>query len=147
MNITCQNYNETHYLLPAYLLQNCSLYYQQNHLNPDSIETSTVISEKNPDFCINIERTCAEYRTAFFVNIICICFPFLVFYIMGSRELWTRLKRIETHLTSSYAKRLLAVIYWPLTVVFAPFFILYIAIRQLIYKFQHLKATRKNKYR
>ena len=66
---------------------------------------------------------------------------------MGSRELWTKFKRIENHLTSSYAKTFLEVIYWPMTLIFAPFFILYIAIRQLIYKFQHLKATRKNKYR
>ena len=34
-----------------------------------------------------------------------------------------------------------------MTLICAPFFILYMAVRQLIFKFQHLKAKRKNKVR
>ena len=114
------------------------------------METSTfVIKEEllpNPD-CTNIQRTPEEYRTAFFVNIICICFPFLVFYLMGSRVLWQKFQRFENNFPNHFAKIMLRIIYGFLTVIFAPFFILYVAVRQLIYKFQHLRATRKNKVR
>ena len=50
--------------------------------NLDFADTSTTLYmdledfTENPD-CSNIQRTPEEYRTAFFVNIICICFPFL----------------------------------------------------------------------
>ena len=126
-------------------------YYQQ-WKNPEfaKISTSFISQEdlllENPD-CSNIQRTPEEYRTAFFVNIICICFPFLVFYLMGSRVLWQKFQRFEDNFSNHFAKIMLRIIYGFLTVIFAPFFILYVAVRQLIYKFQHLRATRKNKVR
>ena len=151
LTFLCQNYNESHYLLPGYLLKQCSklLLIQSN---PDFAEISPTLFmdledfTENPD-CSNIQRTPEEYRTAFFVNIICICFPFLVFYLMGSRVLWQKFQRFENNFPNHFAKIMLRIIYGLLTVIFAPFFILYVAVRQLIYKFQHLRATRKNKVR
>ena len=74
---------------------------------------------------------------AFIVNIFCIGLPIFVFWTMCSRELWIYMRE----------KTLLKILFWPLSLLCAPFFILYIASKHVMYKFLHRRAKKKNKYR
>lgn len=75
---------------------------------------------------------------------------------MCSREMWDKLigfehRVLEHKLLSSkslsMAKLALRIMLWPMALVCAPFYILIVAAKQVIFKFQHRRAKRKNKYR
>ena len=90
MNDICQKFNQTHFISSGELLKKCYKIWLQQQL--DSLRSQQFNQSEN---CIDIQRTSEEYRTAFFVNIICISLPVLVFYIMCSRELWDKLRQME----------------------------------------------------
>ena len=141
----CQS-NGTHVLVPTESFKKCWLQWQLEKMKEHSLQNV------DREHCVDITRNAEEYRTAFFFNIICISLPILVFYVMCFKEMWTYLHYFEYENKSSgkYSPTFvwtLKILFWPCTVLFAPFYILYIAVRQVIFKFQHRRATRKNKYR
>ena len=119
-------------LLNAYLY-NCSKYLNFEK-GPIANFPNVNLTENQ---CFPIKRDPEEYRTAFIVNIICITWPYFIFWTMCSRELWIHM---QGHV-------ILKILFWPLSILCAPFFIIYIAFKQVIYKFLHKRAKRKNKYR
>ena len=129
-------YNSSHIILNSNLLYNCSKYFKNVKKDPHHHDFSKInlVTENQ---CSPIKRDPAEYRTAFIVNIICITWPYFIFWTMCSRELWSHM---QGHV-------ILKILFWPLSILCAPFFIIYIAFKQVIYKFLHKRAKRKNKYR
>jgi hypothetical protein len=95
----------------------------------------------SPDLeCADIVRESPEYRTAFIVNILCIAVPLFIFYVMCAREFLVRLQKLEKRMRSKISSDFLFFllkgigrILWlcPLSVICAPFFIIYIPIRQV----------------
>ena len=110
--------NETHVLIPANAMQKCAKFFKR--------QKPTMAPTANQQ-CLPIARNPEEFRTAFLVNIICISLPIFVFWTMCSRELWLHLKD----------KPKLKYLFWPLSLICSPFFILYIAFKQVIFKFLH----------
>ena len=101
------------------------------------------------DMCRDFERTSSEYKIAFYTNITCVVLPILISYAICVWELKCILSRnFQWYSHMKPWKR-----FFPWTgllligIPFAPFFILYVAIRHVIFKFQHQKAIRKNEVR
>ncbi len=168
--------NSSHLIVPKDFKptsnSNCSLLLW-NLVKSTAATTSTTMDDKNnnfmtsgdlglgpsaADFCIDITRTSNEYRTAFFVNIVCIALPICIFYFMCARELQQNVKSFEARCfrglastDDSLAVTLLRVLLWaffiPASIICAPFFVLFVAAKQVYYKFQHRRAKRKNKFR
>lgn len=96
----------------------------------------------SPDLeCADIVRESPEYRTAFIVNILCIAVPLFIFYVMCAREFLIRLRKLENRMRKKinsdclfFLIKGMGRILWlcPLSVICAPFFIIYIPIRQVI---------------
>ena len=98
------------------------------------------LSEASGEGCSDIIRQPNEFRTAFITNLCCIAVPLVIFYVMCARELLVWLQKLEkrfNHRIQSQALFLfvqgLGRVLWlcPVSVVCAPFFILYIAVRQV----------------
>ena len=141
----CPN-NGTHVLVPTESFKKCWLQWQLEKMKEHSLQNV------DREYCVDITRNAEEYRTAFITNIICISLPILVFYVMCFKEMrtWLHYFEYENKSSGKYSQACvwtLKILFWPCTVLFAPFYILYIAFRQVIFKFQHRRATRKNKYR
>ena len=90
--------------------------------------------------CADITRQPDEYRTAFFTNLTCIAVPLLIFYVMCARELLVRLVKLEDRVKEQISNDWLFVVVkmtgrflWLVLVspLCCPFFILYIAVRQV----------------
>ena len=128
--------NSSHVIINSNLLYNCSKYLKFLEKGRPIVDFSNV-NLVTKSLCLPIKRDPEEYRTAFIVNIICITWPYLIFWTMCSRELWIHM---QGHV-------ILKILFWPLSILCAPFFIIYIAFKQVIYKFLHKRAKRKNKYR
>jgi hypothetical protein len=98
--------------------------------------------------CADISRQPDEYRTAFFTNLTCIAVPLLIFYVMCARELLVRLCKLEDQVKERISNECLFVfvkmigrILWLVLVspLCCPFFILYIAVRQVKFYFHSIK--------
>ena len=101
------------------------------------------------DQCVDIERTSDEYYTAFITNILCLTVPLVISYAFG---VWELLSIIDKYLmTIKELEVYLKVVIWLSVILigipFAPFFILYVAVRNVIFKYQHQSAVRKSKVR
>ena len=101
------------------------------------ISTTTVkTSLYRGDECTDIKRTPEEYRTAFIVNVICMCSALMVSYVMCARELIVHSLNFirKHHWHTKLSGRWLAIVkmiiaglcVFPTGVVLSPFFILYI---------------------
>lgn len=104
--------------------------------------------------CHDIQRTPAEYTTAFVTNVACICIPLVIFYCTCARELLPYFQLLGTYLSNKFEVcpnqlvNILVLCLWTLTsLLCAPFFILYVAARNVYYKFRHRRATKKNLFR
>ena len=140
--------NETHAVVP----KNLSIYLCLKHLvlgsgsSPDQADELEIFNSTVAG-CVDIQRTSEEFRTAFWDNVICIALPIVVFYIMCFQQLWVELKRLEHRRSGSQFILLLRIFYVPLGILCAPFFIIYVAVRQLVFKFYHSKAKTKKQFR
>eukprot|EP00095_Tigriopus_kingsejongensis_P004696 maker-scaffold276_size226481-snap-gene-0.17 protein:Tk04696 transcript:maker-scaffold276_size226481-snap-gene-0.17-mRNA-1 annotation:"hypothetical protein" len=104
--------------------------------------------------CHDIDRTPEEFTTAFVTNLTCLCIPLVIFLCMCSRELWPYFQILVQYLNRKWPRipkrgiEVLAYIMWmTCSTLCAPFFILYVAFRNVYYKFRHQRATRKNLFR
>lgn len=140
-------------------------YYRQSTFNqpddyvklPKCLSNQTAnanCTDYRPETCIDIDRTPHEYRAAFIANVVCLSSPLLVFYCMCSRELLPYVQFAVQKLSHERGKCyecVLNFLFYPLWVLVsvpcAPFFILYVAVRNVVYKFRHRRAKKKNIYR
>jgi hypothetical protein len=103
--------------------------------------------------CADIVRSPEEYLTAFIVNLVCIALPLISFFCMCARELLPSFKTFIEKCSSKFPfQSIFAVIFglfvypvWILVAfVCAPFFIIFVAARNVYYKYKHRRAKRKN---
>jgi hypothetical protein len=122
--------------IPENLFENCS------DLLRTFVDEQTLFSSNQG--CADIVRQPNEYRTAFFTNLGCIAVPLVIFYVMCARELLVRLVKLEDRIKGRIENpalflfvKVLGRILWlcPISVICAPFYVLYIAIRQVNHSF------------
>ena len=98
------------------------------------------VTEASGEGCSDITRQPNEFRTAFITNLCCIAVPLVIFYVMCARELLVWLIKVENQVKARIQSPALFLfvkglgrILWlcPVSVICAPFFILYVAVRQV----------------
>ncbi len=97
--------------------------------------------------CYDIRRTPHEFRIALVTNIVCICLPIAIFYAMCARELLPFVHQFLRRHNSMVGAAVAYPLWILLALVCAPFFILYVAARQVYYRFRHRRAKHKNLFR
>lgn len=105
--------------------------------------------------CTDIERTPNEYRIALIVNVTCIILPLVIFFFMCARELLPAIQKLDKWCNKNCSPALyyvavplpLYALWLVVSVLCAPFFILYVAARHVYFKFRHRRAIRKNLFR
>ena len=105
--------------------------------------------------CTDYELTPDEYRTAFLSNISFILLPLLIFWSMCAREMLPSVQSWDRMISAKVPKCIyfltVPILLYPMwliiSFVFAHFFILFVATRQVYYKFRHQRAKRKNMFR
>lgn len=113
--------------------------------------TNTVINDTD---CQDIIRTPSDYQTAFVANLGFLCLPLIILFAMCALEMYPEVKEFDLKMSEKLPKILLIILrihLYPmwliLAFVFAPFFILFVAGRQVYFKFRHRRATKKNVFR
>ncbi len=110
-------------------------------LDPDQVD------EVGKFGCYDIRRTPHEFQTALVMNITCICLPLFIFFAMCARELLPLLHHLQDRCSGILGVLLTYSSWILLALVCAPFFILYVAVSQVYYRFRHRRAKRKNLFR
>ena len=145
------NFNDTHIILS----KDCDYNEQISHQDLLQLSAQDI---NNDDLCMDIKRTPEDYRSAFLTNITLIILPLVIFFNMCAREMLPTVKKIDiflrdllnTNVNGIGSCLITAFIYplWLITAfICAPFFIVFVAARQVYYKFRHRRAKRKNLFR
>ncbi|CAB4069282.1 SLC25A4S [Lepeophtheirus salmonis] len=113
------------------------------YFSDSSFRNSFLVDDFNAtlknNHCRNFTPTPHQFFIAFAVNLICITAPLLVFFFMCVWEIQSAL-----HSNGFCCPDIMAMF---LSLFFTPFFVLYVAGRQVYYKFRHARAKQKNLFR
>ena len=148
------DFNSTHAIILKAASDNCSYTHTASSSSWPASTRSSVVPYAAPTSCMDIERTPEEYRTAFVTNIVCFTLPLLIFFAMCARELLPAVHRLDARATKALPGGLASAftfVLFPMWLLVAfvcsPFFILFVAARQVYYKFRHRRAKHKNLFR